>query len=149
MQLRNRQRCRDMFSDVLVWHSQEKERLHSRCTAALSVWHFHNKFHLNGERHNEFESCFRVTWHLMFVFVAIIHISHNCRDVSLPIVLGWLQAHSHVACTLVNIYVTLLLPPTDVVKYPMENKDGFLNVCCRAICPRHANKPQHGPDYWN
>lgn len=60
-----------------------KKKLHIRCTAALSVWQFHYKFLLNGEntqRHNKFESYLRVTWPVMFVFAAIIHISHNCSD---------------------------------------------------------------------
>lgn len=52
-----------------------------------AVWQFDYKFLPNGEntqRHNKFESYFRVTWPLMFVFGAIIHISHNCSDCFSP-----------------------------------------------------------------
>lgn len=106
------------------------KKLHIRCTAALSVWHFCYKFLLNGEeRHNEFESSLRVMWLLMFVLVAIIHISHNCSDGLTPKSL-WLAASS-LACCMYRCHwlifmLPLLLPPTDFVKYLMQNKDGLL-----------------------
>lgn len=107
-----------------------EKKLHIRCTAALSVWHFCYKFLLNGEeRHNEFESSRRVMWHLMFVLVAIIHISHNCSDGLTPKSL-WLGASSRACCMhcchWLIFMLTLLLPPTDLVKYFMRNKDGLL-----------------------
>lgn len=66
---------------------EKKKKLHIRCTAALSVWQFDYKFLLkveNTQRLNKFESYFRVTWPVMFVFAAIIHISHNCSDCFSP-----------------------------------------------------------------
>lgn len=97
-----------------------RKKLHIRCTAALSVWHFCYKFLLNGEeRHNEFESSLRVMWHLMFVLLAIIHISHSCSDASS------LACCMHCYHWLIFM-LTLLVPPTDFVKYLTWNKGGLL-----------------------
>lgn len=66
---------------------REKKKLHITHTAALSVSQCHYKFLLkceNTQRHNKFESYFRATWPVMFVFAAIIHISHNCCDCFSP-----------------------------------------------------------------